>query len=282
MNGYVLIALSSTCYGLALFLGCQWYLPILRNCLQKGIDRYLQRAGEIGFDENYLRHITFMVEVVTLMALTYFAVIYLEIVLALTIFGILFHLRSLLFEWLIESRERLLRAQTLSFTTGLMGLSRGGLGLAQAFDTMTIETPMPLRRQVIRITNEHRRGRPLEEAIDSVRVRLRLDAFSLLVTSITCALKQGASLEASLGGVQETLEHRAHAERQLFSKTSSSRMTILILSVTPAIFFLMFWFMMPESMNLIFLTSLGKKLIATVLVLLYGGIAWSRKLLKLS
>ena len=162
-----------------------------------------------------------------------------------------------------------------------MGLTRGGLSLAQAFDTIAQETPKPLGRQVTRIANEHRRGRPLVDAIDAVREQLRIDAFSLLVTSIACALKQGASLESSLLGVQESLEHRDHAERQLYAKTSNARMTILILSGTTPAFFLMFWFMTPDTTLLIFKTEAGKKLVAVILLLMYVGIAWSRKLLNL-
>ncbi|MDX1930542.1 MAG: type II secretion system F family protein [Pirellulaceae bacterium] len=281
MNAGGLLVLSSLFYGLSLFCSCQWYVPWIRNLFQKPIERQLRRCSEIGFDESALRNITFAIELIVTVGLAWLGVNYLEPVLTVTVFAISLHLRGLIFDWIIETRERLLRSQTLSFTTGLMGLTRGGLSLSQAFDTIAQESSLPLGKFVKRIANENQRGRPLVEAIDAVRSQLRLDAFSLLVTSIACALKQGSSLEASLTGVQESLEHRDHAERQLFAKTSSARMTILILSATTPGFFLMFWFMMPDSMNLIFHTSGGKKLVAVILLLMYCGVAWSRKLLNI-
>jgi len=277
----VVILMAAVCYSSAVFLACQWYVPLIRNAFQKPIERQILRATEIGFVEDNLRNTTFALEVLSIIVLSWLAYVYMGFVLSLAVFAIVLHLRSLIFSWMIESRERLLRSQTLGFTTGIMGLTRGGLNLSQAFETIATETAKPLGNLVIRIANDHRRGRPLAEAIDAVRVQLRLDSFSLLVTSITCALKQGSSLEASLLGVQESLEHRDHAERLLYSKTSSARATILILSGTTPGFFLLFWFMMPNSINLIFQTEAGKKLVAAVLLLMYGGIAWSRQLLNI-
>lgn len=281
MNAWANIAISSVCCALSVFCFCQWYVPWIRQLFQKPIERQIHRCGQIGFDESRLRNVTFAIELLVTISLIWLGKSYAEPVLTVTLLGICLHLRGLIFDWIIETRERLLRRQTLSFTTGLMGLTRGGLSLAQAFDNIAFESDLPMRQYVGRIANEHRRGRPLAEAIDAVRTQLRLDSFSLLVTSIACSLKQGSSLESSLTGVQESLEHRDHAERQLIAKTSSSRMTILILSATTPGFFLLFWLMMPESMILMFQSSNGKILIATVLLLMYGGIAWSRKLLNI-
>ncbi|WP_442508556.1 type II secretion system F family protein [Novipirellula sp. SH528] len=280
MTNTLNLVMASICAASSVYLACRWYVPWARSVLQKPIEPYLKRTGEIGFDEEYFRNMTFAIEVTSIIGLLWTGYIYMGTVLAVTVFGISVHLRTLIFSWLVESRERLLRSQTSAFTAGLMSLTRSGLSLSQAFDSVAGEMPMPLGRQVQRIAMEHRRGRPLAESIDAVRTQLRLDAFSLLVTSITCALKQGASLEASLTGVQESLKHRADSERQLFAKTSNARNTILILACTTPGFFLMFWLMMPDSMEIIFQTEAGKKMLAAILLLLYGGIAWSRNLLK--
>lgn len=280
MNPLLNLAFASSCAATAAFLAYWWYLPMIRSALQKPIERSLKRSGEIGFDENHFRNVSFAFEVVVIGGILWGGYAYMETVLALTVLGISFHLRTLVFEWIVETRERLLQSQTLAFTASLTRLTSTGLNLSQALETVAIEIPLPLGRQVQRIAMEHRHGLPLAESIDTVRTQLRLDSFSLLVTSITCALKQGASLEASLAGVQESLKNRADSERQLFAKTSNARSTILILACTTPGFFLMFWLMMPESMGIIFQTSTGQKMLAAILVLLYSGIAWSRKLLK--
>ncbi len=277
----ITITLSSVCASTSALLSWYWYLPILRSFSQRPIESCLTRAADIGFDEQKLRKLLFALEVSVLATLIWFCWAYMGIFLGLTVIAVLYHVRGLMLLWVIEGRERLLRGQTLAFTTGLQGLVRGGLSLSQAVELMSRETPAPLGRQVARVATDFRRGRPLVESLNEVRSSLRLDAFSLLVTSISCALKQGSSLEHSLKGVQETLEHREQAERHLGAKTSSARSTLFILALTPPGFFLMFWVMQPESMGLIFLTPQGKIILAIVLGLMYVGLAWAKKIISI-
>jgi len=277
----VTAGLASAACACSVWFAWRWYLPLIRRVSQTSIDSLLARTGEIGFDEHLFRTRMFAIEAVLLVGLVWLGWGYTGFVLGMTLLAIGYHLRGIILAWIIESRERLLRRQTLSLTTGLQGLVRGGLGLAQSIDALARETPLPLGMQLARVANDYRRGRPLIEALNAVRSSLRLDAFSLLVTSINCALKQGSSLEASLGGVQESLEHRDHAERQLSAKTSSARATILILSLTPPGFFAMFWLMQPDSMPLIFHTDNGKMMMAAILGLMYTGVAWAKRLLTI-
>lgn len=277
----LMVLLSSTCVATAFLSGWFWGVPWLRALSQRPIEHYLKRAGEVGFDGRRLRQQLFLVELLLLSALAWSTSVYLGLVLGGTLLAIGVHLRALVLSWLIEYRERVLRSQTLAFTSGLQGLVRGGLGLTQSIEAMVQGTPAPLGREISRIAGDYRRGRPLVESLQDVRSRIQLDAFSLMVTSICCALRQGASLESSLAGVQESLEHRDGVERQLRSKTANARATILFLSAMPFLFFALFWFMMPDSMPLIFATSNGKLMLAAIFGLMYVGIAWAKRLLMI-
>jgi tight adherence protein B len=283
MNAHAFTSMILACIFLALAAAFVWIwcIPIFRSIAQKSIEPLLIRAGNIGFNEQLMRKQLFVGESIMVGLLVWGTLVYMGWILGLTVICIAYHLRGLLLAWVIESRERMLRSQTLSFTSALQGLVRGGMTLAPAVETLSRETPAPLGTQINRISTEFRRGRPLMESLNEARETLRLDAFSLLVTSIVCALKQGASLQASLAGVQEALEHRDHSERQMFAKTSGARSTILILACTPPGFFIIFWLMMSGSMQLIFTTDDGKLLLASILGLMYVGIAWARRLLVL-
>lgn len=281
MHSALMAGLSSLCLAVAVYLACQWYIPWIRLAVQKPVEPLLRRASELGFEVERLRTALFLTESGVLMALAWGGHVYLGSVLTITLFVISFHLRLLVLSCLVEKRERQLRAQTLVFVTGLTGLTRSGLSLGQAFASIANETPLPLGKHVQRVAMEHRRGRPLIESIAAARTHLRLDAFSLLATSVTCAIKHGAPLQASLAGVADSLRHRSDAERQLYARTSNARNTILILSATAPGFLIMFWYMMPDSIELIFNTPLGKKVLAIIMLLLYSGIAWARQLLAL-
>lgn len=283
MQTHALLTMICACVSVAIcvWLFWIWCIPVLRSAIQKPIEPLLVRAGNIGFNERQFRKRLFIGESLVVGFLIWSTLAYMGLILGFTVMAIVYHLRALILAWVIETRERMLRSQTLSFTTALQGLVQGGMTLAPAVEALARETPAPLGKQVSRVSTEFRRGRPLMESLSEVRETLRLDAFSLLVTSIVCALKQGASLQASLAGVQEALEHRDHAERQMRAKTSGARSTILILACTPPGFFIMFWLMMSGSMQLIFTTDHGKLMLAGILGLMYIGIAWARRLLML-
>lgn len=272
---------SSICFAVAVWLVWRWWLPMIQITSQRIIDDSLIRLGEIGFHESTLRFRLFLFEAILLIAIGVGYWKYMGIVLTTVVVGIYFHVRSLLLTYVIDRREQLLRRQTLSLTAGLHGLTQSGLSLPQAILQIAGQTPAPLGRQMQRVASNYRLGRPLNESITEVRSRLRLDAFSLLVTSITCSLKQGTPLGQALMGVQEALEHREQVERQLSAKTASARASILILAVSPVFFLLLFAALQPEFLELLFTRASGKIMLAIFLCLLYGGIAWGRSLLRI-
>lgn len=272
---------SSTLVAVMVWCVWVWWIPLIRQGSHQWIDESLTRLGEIGFDEKKIRVRLFVFEVFLFVGILVGYWAYMGFFLTAVVVGVYFHMRSLVLADVIERRERLLRSQTLSLTAGLHGLTQSGLSLPQAILHVATQTPAPLGKQIQRVASNYRLGRPLNEAITEVRSRLRLDAFSLLVTSITCALTQGTPLSAALLGVQEALEYRDQAERQLSAKTASSRADILVLSLSPFFFFALYAMFMPGSLALLFGLSSGKVVLAVIILLLYSGIAWSRSLLRI-
>ena len=276
-----LVAASSTLLAVAVWSTWIWLLPMLRQQSHLRIDNSLNRLGEIGFDAAKIRFRLFLFEVCLFVAIGFGYWYYFGLVLTVVLTAIYFHVRSLVLISIIDRREKLLRFQILSLTVGLNGLTQSGLSLPQAVLQIAGQTPAPLGKPMQKVASNYRLGRPLNEAIAEVRSRLCLDSFSLLVTSITCSLKQGTPLSDALNGVQEALEHRDQVERQLSAKTASARTTILVLSVAPIFFLVIFALFMSESMQLLFQTSSGKVMLALIIGLLYAGVAWARSLLRI-
>lgn len=272
---------SSLLAATSVWLAWFWWLPAIRNTSQKWIDQPLRRLGEIGFDEETVRSRLFFFETLLGIGFVYGFRVYPGPFLTLVLMAVYFHARGLILAHVIDQRERLLRAQTLSLTVALQGLTQSGVSLAQAILQAAPEIPAPLGKQMHRLASNYRLGRPLSEAIGEIRQVLRLDAFSLLVTAMTCAMKQGTPMRDALLGVQETLEHRDRVERQLQAKTSSARTTILLLSASPFFFAGVIWFFMPETIALIFGSQTGKFVLAIIVATFYSGVAWARSLLRL-
>lgn len=279
--GLIYTATSSLLAAASVWLVWVWWIPVIQQTSQQSVDASMIRLGEIGFDEQRSRFQLSLWDLGFLFLLSVGFWFYLGILLTMLFAAIYLHARSLVLTHIIDRRERTLRSQSLALTAGLYGLTQSGLSLPHAIQQLAPQTPAPLGHQIRRIANNYRLGRPLHEAITEVRTQLRLDAFSLLVTSLTCALKQGTSLEHALIGVQEALEHRDQVERQLSAKTASARTTIVILAFSPLFFLLVFSLLAPDSMALLFSTNSGKFVLAMIIGFLYAGIAWSRSLLRI-
>jgi tight adherence protein B len=189
------------------------------------------------------------------------------------------HLRSQVIRTIVERREATLRGQVLKFTNGLDAYTRSGMGLAEAIESTARETDAPLGVFVNRISRDARRGRPLVEALNAVRSSMRLEPFSLLATAITCSLREGSSLSASLAGVQQSLEDRMNVERLMYSKTSSTRRSMLILGLSPIGFLVLFSFSMSSQMTMLLTQNLGRAFLAAIILLMYTGIAWMQRIL---
>ncbi len=275
------LMLSTVLAGSAAACSGYWWLPMLKTASHAPVESMLNRLSEIGFDGQRFRLRLLLIETTLAAILILTSWSYAGPILGATLLVVAFHLRGWLLKWMIDRRERMLRAQTLELTLGLEGLVRGGMNLSTAVETLTREIPAPLGKLVEKIANDFQRGRPLTDAINAIRNSLRLDDFSLLATSITCALKQGSSLERSLAGVQQSLENRAHAEHQLRGKTSSARATILILGCTPVGFLTMFLLAMPESTMLLWTDSYGRILLSAIIASLYVGVVWAHRLLMI-
>lgn len=275
----ILLLASFACTAIAGYFTWTCYVPILRAACQVPVYNRIKRMREIGFQELLVRELLFIVELSAIVILVVLACSYFTLGLGIVIAFILFNLRNLVLDWIIDRRENLLRSQTLRFASELLSLARTGLNLSQALHEVTLTLPDPMRSILTKAVNDYSMGRPLIDSLNAVRQTTRLDSLSLLITSLVCSHTHGSSLENTLLGTQESLEHHDSISRQIRAKTSNSRMTILILALTPPGFIVMFWLMMPESIDLFFFTTAGKNMLACIALLMYGGISWSKSML---
>lgn len=281
MNASTILILlfSSCCAGLTAYLAWFWLLPAIEQLGHKQIEPRIKRLSQIGYQEMRVRFWLSLIEVSCISLVVYISTHYVGWLIGGLCLIILFHARPSIIDWVVGRRESELRRQVQSFSADLRHLAHGGLTLSQALTDAAFRTPQPLGRYVRRIVNEQRCGRPLKEAIASVRAGLQLDAFSLLVTALNNSMTRGSSLVGSLTGVTETLQNAGQAEQQLEAKTSAGRTTVTMLSVMPIGFVGLFWMMNPQQFPLLFSTMIGQILFCFVIGLTYIGVAWARKLL---
>ena len=275
-----ILILSSLCIAISTIAAWHWILPVVEKISHKNLSERIIRLGQLGFNERAVRRSLMLSEVGILITVIYLAVHVIGWFLGGAALAIFFHARSMALDGVIQSRERLLRHQINLFAGDLSHLAHGGLSLHDALADASSRTPRPLGPLVRRIVIEHRRGRPLREAIDNIRSGLQLDAFSLLVTALNNVLTRGCSLTGSLVGVTETLSNTTDIEQLLASKTSAGKTTVVMLSAMPLMFMGMAYLGSPENFHHLTRSSVGQQCLAMVLLLTYAGCAWARSLLN--
>jgi tight adherence protein B len=183
-------------------------------------------------------------------------------------------------DFLICRRERILRHQLVAATVAMGNAVKAGLSLAQAIENVSRETPLPLRNELTRIVRDFERGRPLKEAIEQVRGRLQLEAFTLFALAIETALERGGRVNQSLERISNSLLENQRLERKLEAETSAGRQVVLILACFPAGFAGLLYLLDATSTALLFTTLAGQFVLCAAMLLVYAGSNWAAHIMR--
>lgn len=185
-------------------------------------------------------------------------------------------------ETLVERRRTVLRDQMVGATIMLANTARAGLSLAQGLETVASETPEPLRSEFRQIVNEYQRGRPLPDTIAAARDRLRLEGFTLFASAILVCLERGGKITDALLEIGRSLQENQRLERKLETETASGKLVVVVLSIFPFGFLLVFWFLNPGGTSLLFTTGIGQVVLVLMCILVFVAVGMARNILKIN
>ncbi|MEO0530339.1 MAG: type II secretion system F family protein [Planctomycetota bacterium] len=179
--------------------------------------------------------------------------------------------------YVIGRRATLLRDQMASAATGVANTVRCGMGIAEGLQEVADDTPVPLADELRTIVREFRLGRPLKDALESVRSRLQLEPFTLFAAAVQVSLDRGGRLNEALDRISTSLEDYQRLERKMQAETASNRRVVAILAAFPVFFLAVFYAFDPQSTGLLFrppagFFPLGHYVLAAVIMLTYLGV----------
>lgn len=186
-----------------------------------------------------------------------------------------------LLAWQIRKQRCLMRDQMVGCTRSLANSVRAGQSLMQALESVTQDAPHPLAHELQRVVGEYQHGRPIAEALQDAKRRLRIDSFSLFVSSIVVSLERGGRITEALERISRSLQENQRIERKLESDTAGGWRVVLILTAFPFLFLVGFSVLHPEGTWLLFQTIPGQILLLLILGLVVASVWWSRKILTI-
>jgi tight adherence protein B len=126
---------------------------------------------------------------------------------------------------------------------------RAGTSLQIALDLAIRETPAPLCQELAVVMRETRVGLALEDALESMARRLKMEEIDLVVTSMTIARDVGGNLAETLDRLAGTLRSKSIMEGKIRSLTSQGKLQGLIVGLLPIFLLLVLSGMVPDAMR---------------------------------
>jgi tight adherence protein B len=243
----------------------------------KGLDRKLERAGLLLSSGEFLAANT--ASALLGLLLGAFALRSPLFTLILTLVGAA--VPSILLSVAINRRTNRLHGQLADVVTILASSLRAGHSFSQALEVVSREVGEPAGPEFQRVVAEVRLGRPVEQALTAMAVRVDSEDFKWAILAVNIQREVGGNLAEVLDIVADTLREREVLRRQVKVLSAEGRLSVKILIALPFLIGLYIAKVNPGYMDLLFSTRLGWVFLGTGSALMVLGIVWARKLVKM-
>jgi len=182
----------------------------------------------------------------------------------------------------INRRRRLKIVAQLPDVLLMLGSSlRAGTSLQIAMDIAIRETPAPLSQELGVVVREQRLGLALEDALESMATRLKLEEVDLVVAAMTIARDVGGNLAETLDQLARTLRAKASMEGKIRALTSQGKLQGLIVGLLPIFLMLVLSRMQHDAMQPLFHSFIGWGVLGVIVILEAIGFAMIRKIVAI-
>ncbi len=172
--------------------------------------------------------------------------------------------------WMVRAQRK--RGQQLvdqlADTLSILATSlRAGYSFLQALDTVSKEIGEPSAGEFQRVVAEIRLGRPIDDAMTAMAMRVGSDDLKWAVIAINVQRQVGGNLAEVLDIVASTVRERAYIRRQVNVLSAEGRISVAILACLPIGIMMYIAVVNGDYIKPLFTTTIG-------LVLLIGGALW--------
>jgi tight adherence protein B len=158
---------------------------------------------------------------------------------------------------------------------------RAGTSLQIALDIAIRETPAPLSQELSVVVREQRLGLALEDSLETMAARLKLEEVELVVSAMTIARDVGGNLAETLDRLAATLRAKAIMEGKIRALTSQGKLQGLIVGLLPVFLMLVLSYMQHDAMMPLFHSLLGYGVLGVIGILEVIGFLMIRKIVTI-
>jgi len=180
-----------------------------------------------------------------------------------------------------RQRLKAFEAQLPDTLNLLAGSLRAGYSFLQGLEAVVKETSEPMARELRRVLAEARLGRPLEDALGDVAVRMDSRDFDWSVLAIRIQREVGGNLAELLQTVAETMTQRSRLRGEVKALTAEGRISGIIMGLLPVGLGLFMFTASPDYINDLFSSVAGWAMVIGSAVMAAAGFAWIQKIIKI-
>jgi tight adherence protein B len=173
-------------------------------------------------------------------------------------------------------------AQQLPDTLNLLaGSLRAGYSFLQGVEAVAQETSDPMARELRRVLAEARLGRPLDEALQDIAVRMQSLDFDWAVMAIRIQREVGGNLAELLTTVADTMVQRNRIRGEVKTLTAEGRLSAIIMGLLPLGLGGIMFMSSPEYIETLFQSLTGWAMVIGSALMGVVGFAWLQKIIKI-
>jgi tight adherence protein B len=182
----------------------------------------------------------------------------------------------------LASRRRKQFESLLPDTLQLLASTlRAGFSLMQGVEAVSQEVSEPMGRELRRVVTEARLGRPLEESLDGVAMRMDSGDFGWATMAIRIQREVGGNLAELLVTVADTMTERERLRRDVNALTAEGKVSAVVLGVMPLFLGLFIYAANPGYLDPLLEETVGKIMLVGSGILMGAGFYWMKKTIEI-
>lgn len=178
--------------------------------------------------------------------------------------------------YVIYTKRRRMAKISLLLPEALDTIVRGlqaGYALATAFELVASESAPPISTEFAKIREENKLGVSLKDSMENLLRRCDNVDIKLFVTSVLIQWEVGGNLTEILSNLSYTIRERFKLRGHIKALTGEGRLSGLVLGLLPGVVGLLIYYLNPGYFEPLFVTPLGKSLLASAVgLVLIGGL----------
>jgi tight adherence protein B len=158
---------------------------------------------------------------------------------------------------------------------------RSGFSILQGLDTVAVQLPDPMGKEMRHVVAEARLGRPLSSALDEVAQRVKSEDFEWVVSAIGIQREVGGNLSELLDIVADTMNARSRLRQEAHTLTAEGRIGAIVISLLPIAIGVFIYATNHTYLDPLLHTGVGQVMFYGCMGLAIAGMLWMRNIVKI-